>query len=185
MTESGAGVERDLGLATEYYRKAAEKGHRSAQLKWGLALIEGRHVQQDLVTGELWLRRAALAGNSRAAALVGNLYAQPGPLPPNYVEAATWYRRAAEAGEKTAARALGSLYLTGAGVARDDGEAARCPHDAHDARRRPGRSRRRGAAGGAFRRCWSDAGCQSAGLLGPRSPGGDGPPRPRGRRPAL
>ena len=50
---------------------------------------------------------------------------------------------------------------------------------------RPGRSRRRGAAGGAFRRCWSDAGCRSAGLLGPRRPGGDGPPRPRGRRPTL
>jgi len=125
LTEQGAGVPRDPALAARHYREAAEHGHRAAQVKWGLALIEGRHVARDLVAGESWLRRAALAGDSWAAFLIGNLYVQSGPLPPNYAEAASWYRRAAEAGEKAAARALGSMYLTGAGVARDDQEAAR------------------------------------------------------------
>ncbi|MGE0750959.1 MAG: hypothetical protein AB7K64_10265 [Variibacter sp.] len=125
LTEHGTGVPRDPSLAAEYYRDAAEKGHGPAQIKWGLALIEGRHVEQDLVAGESWLRRAALAGNPRAAALLGDFYGHGGPLPPNYAEAASWYRRAAEAGDKSAARALGSLYLTGAGVARDDEEAVR------------------------------------------------------------
>src|SRR5262245_12024912 len=40
LTESGVGVPRDPVAAAELYRSAAEKGHRSAQARWGLALIE-------------------------------------------------------------------------------------------------------------------------------------------------
>ena len=111
--------------AADLFRDAAEKGHRAAQVSWGLKLIEGRDVEQDLVAGESWLRRAAHAGDYEAAALVGDIYVRTGPLPPNYSEAAMWYRRAADAGHPAAARALGSLYLTGAGVSQDDNEAAR------------------------------------------------------------
>ena len=126
LTEQGIGVTRDAKAAAQLYQRAAEKGHRSAQVRWGLALMEGRDVEQDRVAGESWLRRAGLAGDPQAAVLVGNLYVQSGgPLPPNYAEAATWYRRAAEAGSTTAARALGSLYLTGAGVVQDNEESAR------------------------------------------------------------
>jgi uncharacterized protein len=125
LTEQGVGVARDTGVAVQLYRHAAGRGQRSAQLRWGLMLIEGRHVDQDIVEGESWLRRAALAGDAEAAALVGGLYVKNGRLPPNYTEAAGWYRRAAEMGHSAAARALGSLYLTGAGVAQDSEEAAR------------------------------------------------------------
>jgi TPR repeat protein len=62
LTEHGTGVPRDPLLAAEYYRDAAEKGHRPAQVKWGLALIEGRHVDQDLVAGD----RACAARRSPA-----------------------------------------------------------------------------------------------------------------------
>src|SRR5271168_5355475 len=58
---------RDLETAHRWYQ-------RSAQLRWGLALMDGREVKQDLVLGESWLRRAALAGDPEAAALVGDLY---------------------------------------------------------------------------------------------------------------
>jgi len=125
LTEQEVGVTRDPAVAAELYHHAAERGQRSAQLRWGLALMEGRDVEQDLVLGESWLRRAALAGDPEAAALVGDLYVKNGRLPPNYAEAAGWYRRAAEAGHTAAARALGSLYLTGAGVVADPDEAAR------------------------------------------------------------
>ena len=101
LAEHGVAVTRDPTAATRY-RQAAEKGHRAAQVRWGLALIEGRGVEQDLVAGEIWLRRAALAGDSEAAVAVGNLYVQNAPMPPNYTEAANWYRRAAEAGDKAA-----------------------------------------------------------------------------------
>ena len=79
VTDSGLGVPRDPAAAAQLYRDAAEKGHRSAQVRWGLKLLEGQDVEQDRVTGESWLRRAALAGDPEAAPLVGNLYAQVGP----------------------------------------------------------------------------------------------------------
>src|SRR5271169_5102875 len=58
LTEQGVGVERDPAVAAEFYRHAAERGQRSAQLRWGLALMDGHDVEQDLVLGESWLRRA-------------------------------------------------------------------------------------------------------------------------------
>jgi TPR repeat protein len=126
LAEAGApGVEANAAAAAQLYRVAAERGQRSAQARWGLALMEGKGVEQDLAAGESWLRRAALAGDAQSAATVGDLYARGGPLPPNYAEAATWYRRAAEAGHAGAARALASLYLTGAGQTQDKDEAAR------------------------------------------------------------
>lgn len=124
-SEQGLGTERDISAAAEFYRQAAEKGHRLAQRRWGLALMQGAGVDANPCEGETWLRRAALAGDAEAAALVGNLYAAGGKLPPNHAEAASWFRRAAEAGHKGAARSLGLLYLNGAGVARDEEEAAR------------------------------------------------------------
>jgi TPR repeat protein len=125
LAEQGVGLARDPAAALELYRNAAELGVRSAQARWGLALIEGKLVKRDLLNGETWLRRAALAGDAEAAVLVADLNISNGELPPNYTQAAGWYRRAAEAGNKAAARALGSLYLNGDGVARDPEEAAR------------------------------------------------------------
>ena len=125
LAEQGMGLARDPAAAMELYRTAAELGVRSAQTRWGLALIEGQFVKQDLLNGETWLRRAALAGDAEAAVLVADLNISNGELPPNYTQAASWYRRAAEAGHKAAAHALGSLYLTGEGVAPDPEEAAR------------------------------------------------------------
>jgi TPR repeat protein len=94
------GIAQDLELAATYYRQAAQKGVRSAQARYGLALMQGRGAPQDTQEGESWLRRAALQGDPEAAALVGDLYSRGGALPPNHAEAAMWYRRAAEAGHK-------------------------------------------------------------------------------------
>ncbi len=125
IAESGIGGGRkDFAAAAAHYRAGAELGQRSAQLRYGMALLAGRGVARDAFSGESWLRRAGLAGEPQAAALVGDLYARDAPLPPNYVEAAIWFRRAAEAGHAGAARALGRLHLRGAGVAADTEEAA-------------------------------------------------------------
>lgn len=129
LHERGLTGTADLVAAAAAYRVAAEQGHRSAQARYGLALMLGRGVARDALGGESWLRRAALAGDPEAAALVGDLYARRGTdadpdLPPNHLEAAQWYRRAAEAGHAAAARALGLMYLTGTGLGRDPEEAA-------------------------------------------------------------
>ena len=119
MSERGLGVTRNEGAAAEFYRRAAEKGHRSGQARWGKALMHGTGVDANPSDGETWLRRAALAGDPEAAAALGDLLATGGKLPPNHAEAASWFRRAAVAGHKGAARSLGLLYFAGAGVPHD------------------------------------------------------------------
>lgn len=125
VNEHGLGVARDKAAAAEFYRRAAQKGHRTSQLRWGLALMHGDGVDTDCSEGETWLRRAAAAGDPEAAASIGSLYAAGGDLPPNQVEAAGWFHRAAKAGHKGAARSLAMLYISGAGVPRDPEEAAK------------------------------------------------------------
>ncbi|MEO8715322.1 MAG: tetratricopeptide repeat protein, partial [Acetobacteraceae bacterium] len=68
ITDRGFCVPRDRPAATELYRRAAEKGHRSGQARYGLALMQGEGVTANLVDGETWLRKAALAGDPEAAA---------------------------------------------------------------------------------------------------------------------
>jgi len=128
LAESGAAGVQDFAAAAEQYRIAAEAGHRTAQLRYGMALLAGRGVAADPFHGESWLRRAALGGEPAAAALIGELYAHPGDLPPNYVEAAMWLRRAAEAGHAGAAKTLGHLLLAGVGLTPDPEEAVRWLH---------------------------------------------------------
>jgi TPR repeat protein len=125
IAESGAAGVQDFAAAAEHYRIAAGSGHRSAQWRYGIALLTGRGVEMDPFNGESWLRRSALAGEPGAAAMVGDLYVRHGDLPPNYAEASIWLRLAAEAGHVGAAKMLGHLLLEGAGVAPDPEEAAR------------------------------------------------------------
>src|SRR6266581_1857233 len=82
MSERGLGVIRNEGAAAEFYRRAAEKGHRSGQARWGKALMQGTGVDANRSEGETWLRQAALAGDPEAAAALGDLHAA-GDLPPN------------------------------------------------------------------------------------------------------
>src|SRR5213075_199515 len=58
MSERGLGVTRNEGAAAEFYRRAAEKGHRSGQARWGKALMHGIGVDANPSEGETWLRRA-------------------------------------------------------------------------------------------------------------------------------
>ncbi len=121
--QSDASAEH-LATAAAHYHEAAEKGHRPAQFRYGVALMTGRGVERDTLTGETWLRRAGLAGDRDAAAMVGDLYAREGELPPNFCEAAMWFQRAAEAGHIGAARALGQLCVRGGGFGSDPVAAA-------------------------------------------------------------
>ena len=114
----------DLAAAAAHYHEAARRGHRAAQFRYGMALMNGRGVERNTLTGETWLRRAGLAGDRDAAALVGDLYARQGELPPNFCEAAMWFQRAAEAGHVGAARALGQLCVSGGGFGSDPVTAA-------------------------------------------------------------
>jgi uncharacterized protein len=120
---AGGGAER-LATAAAHYHEAAERGHRAAQFRYGVALMTGRGVERNTLYGESWLRRAGLAGDRDAAAMVGDLYSRPGEVPPNFCEAAMWVQRAADAGHIGAARALGQLCVRGGGFGTDPVAAA-------------------------------------------------------------
>lgn len=121
--EQGCWVQRDPERAAKLFKRAAEKGHPAAQVRWALRLMSDELGEQDQAEAETWLRRAANSGHTEAAVRLAELYLRARMAPPNYYEAAHWYRLAAEKGDLNAARALGSLYLTGRGVARDEQEA--------------------------------------------------------------
>jgi TPR repeat protein len=123
--ESGITGTPDFAVAAAHYRAAAERGHRQAELRYGIVLLVGRGVEQDVFSAESWLRRAGLAGEPQAAAMVGDLYSRASPLPANCFEAAIWFRRAAEAGHAGAARALAQLFSHGDALVHDLPEAAR------------------------------------------------------------
>jgi TPR repeat protein len=126
MADSGVGGPVDLPTAAQHFYRAAAMGHGPSQLRYGLALLNGRGLARDTFQGESWLRRAALTGEPQAAVTLGHLYAQTGEeLPPNHAEAMIWFRRAAEAGHGGAARALAHRYLHGVGTGADPREAIR------------------------------------------------------------
>ena len=108
LAETGMAGPIDFKAAAASYKRAAELGHISAQVRYGFALLHGRGVEPDPFTAETWLRRAALAGDAQAAAVIGYIYARDGELPPNHAEAAIWFERAASGGHVSAARILGS-----------------------------------------------------------------------------
>ena len=126
IREHGLGMHREMAEAIELYRRAAERGVRQGQFRFGMALMHGQDIPYNPIAGETWLRRAALAGEPAAAAAVGTIYATPGVLPPNYLEAARWYELAAGIGDKQSTRMLAALYLQGGnGLKKDRDEAMR------------------------------------------------------------
>jgi TPR repeat protein len=123
LIENGQGESGDLQAAAALYERAAEDGVTAAQLRLGLALLDGAFGHRDEEAGEAWMRRAALAGNAEAAFLLGDRAVKGGN--PNFAEAIAWFRQAVDGGHPAAARALASLYLTGNGVAKDVEEGTR------------------------------------------------------------
>lgn len=65
----GRGVPTDLGLAEEWYRKAAVQGHRQAEDNYGLALFQN-NKRSDAVK---WLEKSVVRGEPRAQFVLGTM----------------------------------------------------------------------------------------------------------------
>jgi hypothetical protein len=70
MYDQGASVDRDLGKAASWYRKAAEQGFLDAQTNLGMMYYRGEGVSSDSTEAARWLRLAADKGDTEAAALL-------------------------------------------------------------------------------------------------------------------
>lgn len=129
MSESAPPAAADSTRATDLFRRAAEKGHMRAALRYGLALAEGSGVKQDLAAAQRWLIQAQQNGVPEAALALGDMAVR---TPATRDKAAndkilqsaiSWYQAAAGAGVPSGQFKLANAYLAGSGVARDPGQA--------------------------------------------------------------
>jgi uncharacterized protein len=125
MEESEGAAAADPVRAADLYRRAAEKGHPLAALRYGLALADGEGVKQDAAGAQRWLLVAQKDGVPEAALALGDITARmlnPRDKAANQKtmeNAAAWYRQAADAGVPSAQFKLANAYVGGVGVGRD------------------------------------------------------------------
>ena len=119
----------DLTRASDLYRRAAEKGHPLAALRYGLALSDGHGVKKDPVAAQRWLLHAQASGVPEAALALADMAAR---TPASRDKAANakivqgavgWYEAAAQQGVPSAQFKLANAYFAGAGVTRDPAQA--------------------------------------------------------------
>ncbi len=97
--DNGWGTQEDPDLATQFFRRAADKG-----LDWGLynyatALTLGRGVDADRAQAFALYRRAAGAGHAKSLNIVGGFYEDGWEVEKDLAVARDYYRRAAEGGD--------------------------------------------------------------------------------------
>lgn len=129
MDESLDPAMADSVRAADLYRRAAEKGHPLAALRYGLALNDGLSIKKDPVTALRWLRHAQECGVPEAALALADMAARtPASRDKTANEktvqsAVAWYQVAADAGVASAQFKLANAYFAGAGVTRDANQA--------------------------------------------------------------
>ena len=125
MDEGSEQIAPDPVRAADLYRRAAEKGHVLAGLRYGLALSEGIGIKRDVAQAQKWLVQARDNGVPEAALAMGDLAAR---TPASRDKAANertvqtavgWYELAAQGGVPSAQFKLGNAYFSGVGMARD------------------------------------------------------------------
>jgi len=66
LYDEGAGVERNLSIAADWYRKAANQGFMDAQTNLGILYYHGLGVDRDLAEAVRWFTMAAEQGDAEA-----------------------------------------------------------------------------------------------------------------------
>ncbi len=129
MDDSAPPVAADATRAADLFRRAAEKGHPLAALRYGLALSEGAGVKKDLPASHRWLVQAQENGVPEAALALGDIAVRM-PLQRDKAAndkalkiAIAWYETAANGGVPSAQFKLANAYLGGVGVPRDPAQA--------------------------------------------------------------
>lgn len=120
----GAGVERDLAKAAQWYEYAARGGSAPAQYRLANFLEKGHGVPLDVEKSAMWYQRAAEQGNALAMHNLAVLYTSGlvgGRA--DMASAVGWFRKAADLGVKDSQVNLGIIYAKGLGVDADLEEA--------------------------------------------------------------
>ncbi len=116
----GAGVERDLAKAAQWYEYAARGGSAPAQYRLANFLEKGHGVALDVEKSAMWYQRAAEQGNALAMHNLAVLFTSGlvgGRA--DMASAIGWFHKAAELGVKDSQVNLGIIYAKGLGVDAD------------------------------------------------------------------
>lgn len=121
--QQGEGVPRDEKVAAQWYRRAADQGHPSAQNDLGFLYMKGRGVVQSHTEAARLFRAAAEQGHAIAQYNLAVLYEHGTGVTQSLVQAFDWYRRAARQNHLKAQTKLARMYEKGLGVPVDFKEA--------------------------------------------------------------
>lgn len=116
LYEEGRSVEASPAMAENWYRKASQQGHPSAQFNLAMLLLgtQGRAAE-----GIEWIRKAADAGSARAMLALGTMAITGAGIEKNPAEAKKWLEKAAGAGEPEGYDTLGQMYEAGQGTEKN------------------------------------------------------------------
>lgn len=112
LYENGTGVPRDLTIAADWYKRAADKGYHRAQHHLGRMYHFGLGVPEDQATAARWLRRAGDQGDAQAQGLLALLYLEGRGVPQNYQQAYLWASVAATGDAETARQVDEEMFAT-------------------------------------------------------------------------
>ena len=94
MFHRGEGVAKDVGLAVEWYCRAAKQGDAPAQSALGKIYYEGEGVPRNVALAAEWYRKAADQGLADAQRALGRMYRRGEGVPKDDALAAAWLRKA-------------------------------------------------------------------------------------------
>ena len=120
-----AAEDAKLAELAKQWRTKAEQGDARAQLKLGLAYMNGDGVEQNSQEAAKWVRKSAEHGNAEAMETLGSMYSRGDGVPDDNEECFKWYLRAAQHGRPEAQYFVGHLYHRGQGVQENLKEAVR------------------------------------------------------------
>lgn len=108
--------DKDYTKAAEWYAKAAEQGHTTAQNQLCVFYFFGQGVPQNYEKAFEWASKSANQGNALGETLLGAFYEDGLSVPQDHAKAVAWYLKAAEQGYAEAQFNLGRCYLLANGV---------------------------------------------------------------------
>lgn len=118
---SGKGVARDLKLAAQWYRKAAEKNDAAGELHLAALYRDGgKNFPRDIAQAAAWYRKAAEQGDVTAQATLGVLCSIGQGVPQSDVEAYYWLNLAAAVKGPNQEKYLANRQLIGTHLTVDE-----------------------------------------------------------------
>jgi|GEM_PF-2484097 len=115
----GLGVQRDIGQAVFWFKRAAKHHHKEALFNLALMYVRGEGVKADSRKAFALYKRAALLGDAPAQCNLGICYLEGVGTKKNLAQGIAWIRAAARKGDDKAQFNLGRAYLDAEGVRRN------------------------------------------------------------------